>query len=1159
MTREHMDSTSSSGSGASPAAPKTAKFFYAPQPVAWLVLAVSILASAGGWFISWKSARLEARKSFDEGALAIAGTLRERMEIYQNVLHGAAGLFAASQSVERSEWRNYVRSVSIEQRFPGVDAVGYVQRVPRDRLESFLAATRVDGSPEYEVRDGQGDGDLLLVKYIEPELRHSSTLGWNMAVDPERLGVAIEARDSGGISLSGKVMVRDDVEGMQPGCLMMLPVYRRDMPVQTVEQRTKALEGWVFARFVTGQLMQRVMEKGGFDLHLRVYDLDERESEKLIFDNAPALTRLDASRIAWFESDLATKFGTRTWRLVFDTTPVFERKMRFGLSNWVAAGGALISMLLFLIAWSLGSTRSRALALASDMTVALRETNQRLRTEVEDRQRSEDALKHSESLYHSLVENLPLSIVRKDLEGRFVFANRRFCARHQIEFEDLLGKTDEDLFPRGLVAQRKEADRRVIETKGTHETVEERVQPDGRVAYIQAIRTPLFNSGGTVVGVLGIFWDVTETKRAEEALKHERFLLRTLMENLPDRIYFKDQQSRFIRNSRSHLKLFGLTDAKDAIGRSDFDFFSAQHARQAYEDEQRLMRTGETVTKEEKETWPDGTVSWAFSTKLPLRDEQGKVVGTFGITHDITDRKLAEEATLKAKEVAEAASRAKSQFLASMSHELRTPLNSVIGFANILLKNRAGNLNAADLNFLDRILANGKHLLTLINQILDLSKIEARKVELQKAPLVFSELVRDTASQQEGLVRDRPVKLLVDVPEILTPIVADAEKLKQVIINLVGNALKFTEQGSVTLRVIADSQTHVPVRLDVVDTGIGIPQDKLGLIFDAFQQAEAGTARKYGGTGLGLTISQALCQLMGYRIEVLSEVGKGSTFSICLDGIQAATQPASAVAPVKPVQALPEMNGKLVLVIDDELDSRTLLSHMVEEFGCQAISANSGEQGLHMAREFRPHLITVDLMMPHMDGLQVIRALKADPELRNIPVVVVSVVAGENRGGIIGAVDVLQKPVIREDLLAALRRCLPFDKSKILLVDDEADARLVLKEHLAEEACEWREACNGREALQVMEEFMPDLILLDLLMPEMDGLSFLNRIRSEIRYQWLPVIVVTAKELTSEERETLSRAAQLVVKKGDLFEADLRSVLRRSLMARPPEQKGGNV
>ena len=294
------------------------------------------------------------------------------------------------------------------------------------------------------------------------------------------------------------------------------------------------------------------------------------------------------------------------------------------------------------------------------------------------------------------------------------------------------------------------------------------------------------------------------------------------------------------------------------------------------------MATGEPITKEEKETRPDGSVTWVLSTKMPLRDESGNVVGTFGISRDITDRKRAEEAMRQAKEAAEEASRTKSQFLASMSHELRTPLNSVIGFANILLKNKAGTLGSAELNFLDRIQANGKHLLTLINEILDLSKIEARKVELHTGPVALDLLVRETVAQQESLVRDKPVRLVAEVPAQVAPIVSDAEKLRQVLINLIGNALKFTEQGSVTVRVVTDPADHRPICLEVIDTGIGIPQEKLGVIFEAFQQAEAGTARKYGGTGLGLTISQALCQLMGYRIEVSSEPGRGSTFSVRL-------------------------------------------------------------------------------------------------------------------------------------------------------------------------------------------------------------------------------------------------------------------------------------
>jgi len=1157
MENDLKQSKSASDTEAAAPATSTRQVFYFPQPMAWLVLGISLAASLGGWFISWKHARLEARKNFDEAAMSITATLRERMQIYQNVLHGAAGLYAASQSVERSEWRNYIESVSIGQRFPGIDAVGYVELVKRGQEEAFVARTRADGAPDFEIREPGEEGDLLVVKYIEPESEHHSTLGWNMAADLERLGVANSARDSGRVALSGKIMIRDDILGPQPGCLMMLPVYRHGMPTTTVEERRAGLEGWVFARFVMSQLMERVMDRSDFGLHVRVFDLGADADARLVFDNAPELSVASGGRQPWFESLIPTSFGSRTWNVAFDTKPSFESAMRFGMSGWVAAGGGLISVLLFMIAWSLGSTRERALAMASEMTGALRRSNQRLQDEVQERQRSEAALLHSQNLYHSLVENLPLSITRKDLDGRFIFANQRFCLRHGKTLEEILGKTDAELLPPELVALRREADLKVIETRETVEMVEERVQADGEIRYIQAIRTPLFDGGRRVVGVLGIFWDVTDNKRSEAALKHERFLLRTIMDNLPDRIYFKDEQSRFLRNSRGHLQRFGLTDASQAIGKSDFDFFSEEHARQAYEDEQRLIRTGETVTKEEKETWPDGSISWALSTKLPLRDESGKVIGTFGISHDITDRKRAEEAMREAKETAEEASRAKSHFLASMSHELRTPLNSVIGFANILLKNKAGNLGPAEMNFLDRILANGKHLLTLINQILDLSKIEARKVELQTAPLLLNELVQDTVAQQESLVRDKPVRLLVDLPERVALMNADGEKLKQVIINLIGNALKFTEKGSVTVRVVTDPATDVPVRLDVIDTGIGIPEDKLHVVFQAFQQAEVGTSRKYGGTGLGLTISQALCQLMGYRIEVKSKVGEGSTFSVLMHGKpESPTRIAPAPSPKPPPAGplSPEIKGKLVLVIDDELDSRTLLSHMMEEFGCQAITANSGEQGLHMAREFRPNLITVDLMMPHLDGWQVIRALKADPELRDIPVVVVSVVAGENRGGIIGAVDVLQKPVIREDLLAALRRSLPFEKPRILIIDDEEDARCVLESHLEDEACECRQARNGKEALAIMEKFAPDLILLDLMMPEMDGMAFLSRIRSEPRYQWIPVVVVTAKDLSMAEAERLRHTAQDVVKKGDVFEADLRSVLRRLLQTRPRPQ-----
>jgi len=506
------------------------------------------------------------------------------------------------------------------------------------------------------------------------------------------------------------------------------------------------------------------------------------------------------------------------------------------------------------------------------------------------------------------------------------------------------------------------------------------------------------------------------------------------------------------------------------------------------------------------------------------------------------------------------ANRAKSEFLANMSHELRTPLNSVIGFANILLKNKNKNLYPDDLTFLDRIVANGKHLLSLINQILDLSKIEARKVDLELAPVSLDAMVREVVAQLESQVRGRDVRLLVELPPVVAPFEADAAKLKQVLINLVGNALKFTEKGRVIVRVTADPTTGRPTRIDVVDTGVGIPQERLGLIFEAFQQADPSTARKFGGTGLGLTISQALCQLMGYRIEVASEINKGSTFRIMLTRPE--HQPGAPGAdsstgrpPLKPSttwhgRPLEEWSGlktRVVLVIDDEPDARLLLTHFIEACGYRVITAGSGEEGIRMAREVQPDLITLDLLMPRMDGWQVLSAIKTDPQLAHIPVVVISVVAREKKGTVFGAVEVLQKPVTREELLPVLKRTLGRKTGKVLVVDDADDDRRLLTSYLAEEEVQIETAVNGQDGLDKIERFAPDLIILDLIMPVMDGVGFLSKIRKDPRYRHVPVIVCTVKELDMEERLRLGQQAQAVLQKTEDMEKDLRRVLRELL------------
>jgi len=1311
---QHGNSSTPSDSEAKPRSGRS----MSTRPLAWMVLIICVIATAGGYYISVLHSNLTAQKQFEDESSRVATAFSERIQIYQAVLHGAAGLFAASISVERSEWKAYINNVSVNTRFPGVDGIGFAAYVPRNQVSNFLNSVRADDAPDFALKNPSPYPELIVVKYLEPETVHREILGTDLSWDPIRRLTAERARDLGGAATTGQVKIGTDATNSEPGFMMMLPVFKRNTPIGTLEQRRANIEGWVYARFITTEFMEFVMGNKAVTLDFELYEGNSPDPKSRMFSSAPDRVWHNAR----FTENQTLAVGGSKWTISFATNSAFDAGLRHGYNLLVGLGGGGASLLLFGIVWVLSHTRERAVAMADRMTAALRESNEQLQTEVVereyaqrriatqyavtrvlaesptlreaarsivqsiceslhwdigamwllnqevgelhcmevwsqpgfsaaeftattlqitlaqgeglpgrvwaagksawivslqhddnfpratsaemaglqsgfgfpilmgsqclgvleffsrevmspdeellammtaagsqigqfiDRKRAAEALKDSEAVYQSLVESLPMSVVRKDLQGRITFANQRFCINIGKPLTEILGRTEPEICSTEIAKRHEALDHEVIENGRTLESVEQYAGAEGERRYVQMLRAPVRSGNGLVVGVLGLLWDVTDKHEAEQELEHERFLLHTLMENLPDRIYFKDRESRFIRNSKAHLKRFGLNNAGEAVGKSDFDFFTDEHARQAFEDEQRVMESGQSIDVEERETWPDGSVTWALSTKLPLRNESGETVGTFGISRDITDRKRAEEALRRAKEAAEEASRTKSQFLANMSHELRTPLNSVIGFANILLKNKANNLRREELTFLERILANGKHLLSLINQILDLSKIEARKVELTLAPVALDELVRETVAQQEGQLRARSVKLRTMIPATVSTIATDAEKLKQIIINLIGNALKFTERGSVTVRVVTHPETNVPTRLEVTDTGIGIPPDRLGAIFGAFQQADSSTSRKFGGTGLGLTISQALCQMMGYHIHVSSEVGKGSTFAVVFQ-----PRPAAPVARPGDLLSLPAdeipagiaasggMAGKQVLVIDDEEDSRVLLTRMLEEFGCRVTSAASGPAGLQLARAYPPDIITVDLLMPDVDGWEVVRQIKADPQLRNIPVVVVSVIARENRARLFGSVDVLQKPVSKEELSTVLHRSLRLTQPKVLIVDDDADTHQILANYLDEIAAEIRSCSNGREALAALQEFSPDLILLDLMMPHMDGLTFLSELRAMPRHHRVPVVVITAKELTPEETAQLRSNTRHVMKKPEVFGEDLRLLFNQLL------------
>ena len=509
--------------------------------------------------------------------------------------------------------------------------------------------------------------------------------------------------------------------------------------------------------------------------------------------------------------------------------------------------------------------------------------------------------------------------------------------------------------------------------------------------------------------------------------------------------------------------------------------------------------------------------------------------------------KTKSEALQVAQEAAEAASKAKSQFLANMSHELRTPLNAIIGYSE-MLQEEADDLGTPEIKpDLQKIHGAGKHLLGLINDILDLSKIEAGKMTLYLENFEVQTLVNEVAATVQPMINKNGNQLTLEVAPEIGSMRADVTKVRQALFNLLSNASKFTDKGSITLRARRQGADLV---FDVIDSGIGMTPEQVGRLFQAFAQADASTSKKYGGTGLGLALSRKFCQIMGGDLTVASEAGKGSTFTATIPAqvIEVAEEMVPAVS--APAAEIPSTgSGPLVLVIDDDATVQDLLRRSLNRDGFRVETAADGATGLARARELRPAMITLDVMMPGMDGWEVLAALKEDPETADIPVIVVSIVDERGLGFSLGAADYLTKPLDFSRLSSVVNRHAKLGQGqRVLVVEDDEATQELLQKRLTKEGWQVVAASNGREALERLTQGPPDLVLLDLMMPEMDGFEFLEAFRKQPGCAQITVVVMTAKILTSEDRQRLrGQVAQIVEKQAMTPESlvlDIRKTLR---------------
>jgi PAS domain S-box-containing protein len=871
----------------------------------------------------------------------------------------------------------------------------------------------------------------------------------------------------------------------------------------------------------------------------------------------------------------------------------------------------------------------------------------------EQHRKTEAALRDSEAFFESLVESLPQAIFRKDLNGRFTYVNKRFCMALQRRKEDLLGLTDFDFFPEALARQYVADDRRVLESQETLELTEANITPDGTEHYVHVVKTLLIDSRGQPVGVQGSFWDVTAEKRAEQQLAHERDLLRALLDNAPDAIYFKDTQSRFLRASSALAKKFGYKSADQLIGKTDHDLFSKEHADAARKDELRIMETGKALLGfVEKETWPDGKTAWALTSKLPLRDASGRLVGTLGISKDITEEKLAQERLERAeanfrgivenavdgifqttpdgrylsanqalasmygfktteelirsrtdiehqlyvdphrrdefrrilrdhdrlehfesqvfrkdrsiiwisenaravrnedgdllyyegtvediteqkraeeelsranvelaaaRDAALESARAKSQFLANTSHEIRTPMNAIIGYSRLLLDTP---MSAEQREYAETVRESAQSLLTILNDILDLSKIESGKVTFEELDFDPREVAEETvellAERAYGKGLEISLNVAQDVPSRVT---GDPGRWRQVITNLLGNGIKFTEVGEIDVRleVASLASQNVLLRCSVRDTGIGISESAQKKIFEAFTQADGSTTRRYGGTGLGLAISRQLAQQMGGDILVQSTEGVGSTFGFT----------ASFSRPVAPEKLKPLPRRPRILVADDHQLTRDILSKLMGSWGADVQTVPNGAEALHRlqaaAKEGHPFdSIFADLQMPEMDGLSLAYEIHALGLNQSLSVVLLAPIIQRLDPALLGTVGVgahLSKPVKKARLRDLVERIaagetltlssdIRSDRSlkrageagstrslRVLLAEDNVVNQKLAVTLLRRLGHRVTVAVNGLQALDILNREPADVVLMDCQMPELDGFETTRRLR----------------------------------------------------------------
>src|SRR5882724_4289476 len=761
--------------------------------------------------------------------------------------------------------------------------------------------------------------------------------------------------------------------------------------------------------------------------------------------------------------------------------------------------------------------------------------------DITERKRAEEALRQSEQRYHLLFDSNPQPVWVYDVKSLAILdVNHSAVRNYGYSREEFLSLTIRDIRPpQDVPALLESAAKASADTENAG--VWKHRRKDGTLIDVEITSHPIIYGGGNARLVVAT--DITMRKRAEEALQTSEEKARSVVQTAHDAIVSADSHGNITDFNRGAEAIFGYS-AQEVIGKPLIILMPERFKELHQRGFKRYLETGDAhvigKTVELAAKRKDGT---EFPVEFSLSSWKARA-GLFftGVLSDITERKRTEELLMRAKEDAERASKFKDQFLSTMSHELRTPLNAVLGFSDLLADERYGPLNDRQRRYIDHIHTGGKHLLELISDILDLSKIEAGRMELTREDVTVASAFSEVISALYPLAEKKSQALLQQVEPNLH-VHADGMRFKQVLMNLAGNAIKFTAEGG---RIeLAARQVDDQVRVEVRDNGPGIPPDQQQRIFEAFfRLRETGSATE--GTGLGLAITARLVELHGGKLGIESQPGEGACFYFSL--------PLIAIAPDQSAQAsrsIPRASkAPRILVIEDNAVTGQLIQSQLTSSGYEALKCERPERALEMAAEHQPDAITLDLLMQPVHGLEVLLQLKNDPRTSKIPVIVVTVMDQPGVGAALGADEYLIKPVDKVTLLAAVERCLrsrggAAPARTILVVEDDVSTLEMIVELLEGYGYAVSTAADGAQARARVEQSLPELVILDLVLPKMSGFELLAEWRSNPRTAELSVFVLTSKDLTKEEEKYIHAHAESLFRKQNEWREPLIKQLER--------------